>query len=93
MSDVGLNLSNLTNAAIIIIIDPADLYANVVKKMLAIIAKKFELLELTTLFYPSNFLSDLSISYEKVYNLWSMNVQYSDFYFKYLERITRFIKK
>ena len=93
LSDIGLNLSNLTNSAIVIIIDSEGIYNRVIKDLLTIIAHKFEMTELTTLLYPLDIIDNLSIPYEKVYNLWSMGVQYSDAYFKYLERITRFIKE
>jgi len=44
-----------------------------------------------TLLYPAAFADEQKISYEKIYNLWVLNLQYTDPYFKYLGRLLRFI--
>jgi hypothetical protein len=44
-----------------------------------------------TLLYPAAFADEQKISYKKIYNLWVLNLQYTDPYFKYLGRLLRFI--
>jgi hypothetical protein len=41
--------------------------------------------------YPVAYADDQLIPYEKVYNLWVMSIRHIDYYFRYLERLMRFI--
>ena len=43
------------------------------------------------LLYPAVYADNQSIAYEKLYNLWACSVKSSDEYFRYLNRLLRFI--
>ena len=89
-SDIGLNLSNLTNSVHVFVLDPDDLSKKILFQLLSLTANKLNADELTVLMYPVACANNLFIPYEKVYNLWVMSTQYSDSYFRYLERLLRF---
>ncbi len=89
-SDIGLNLSNLTNSVHVFVLDSDDLNRNILYQLLSLAANKMNIDELTVLMYPVACANNLYIPYEKLYNLWVMSTQYSDPYFRYLERLLRF---
>ncbi|MGD2272951.1 MAG: hypothetical protein PVI06_21315 [Desulfobacterales bacterium] len=91
ISDIGLNLSNLTNSVHIIVLDSDDLTRDIFFQTLTLTAEKLNLDELTILIYPVSLANNLFIPYEKIYNLWIMSTHYSDPYFRYLERLLKFI--
>ena len=43
------------------------------------------------LLYPTSYIENESISYEKLYTLWVLNLQNLDDYFRYLTRLLRYI--
>jgi hypothetical protein len=91
VTDLGLNLSDLTNCIQVFVLDSEDLPSDIFNSTLAIISKTYEQNEVPVLLYPSAFADRQQINYEKQYNLWAMNVRYSDPYFKYLNRLLRFV--
>ena len=92
ISDIGLNLSDLTNCIQVIIIDTDNIPREIFYEMLSQIAAKYEIEEIPILLYPILYAENHSIAYEKLYNLWALNMQYTDQYFRYLKRILRFIQ-
>ena len=90
-SDIGLNLSNLTNSVHIFVLDPDDLNKNILYQFISLAATKMSMDQITVLMYPVACANKLYIPYEKLYNLWVMSTQYSDPYFRYLERLLKFI--
>jgi hypothetical protein len=91
ISDIGLNLSNLTNSVNVMVLDPDALSRDIFLRMLSSLAEKLKLDNLTVMLYPTTYADDKFIPYEKVYNLWVMSIQHIDYYFRYLERLMRFI--
>ena len=47
--------------------------------------------EIPVLLFPAAYADDQNIEYEKHYNLWVINLQHTDPYFKYLNRLLRFV--
>ncbi|MBE9529908.1 MAG: hypothetical protein IMF00_01435 [Proteobacteria bacterium] len=92
ISDIGLNLSDLTNSIKIIVIDQEGLSRNIFNLMLAELSKKLLAEEITVLLYPLSYAENQSIPYDKLYNLWALNKQYSDDYFLHLKRLFRSIQ-
>lgn len=87
ISDIGLNLSNITNSIHAFVIDPDELSKTIFYSALSKLLKMFDKnTEIPVLLYPTSFADTQSIPYEKKYNLWVMDVQYLDPYFKYLYR-------
>ena len=91
ISDIGLNLSNLTNSVKVMVLDSDALSRDIFLRMLSSLAEKLKLANLTVMLYPVTYADDQFIPYEKVYNLWVMSIQHIDYYFRYLERLLRFI--
>ncbi len=92
ISDIGLNLSELTNCIQAIIIDPNNTPRDVFYDTLSHIAKKFESEEIPILVFPVDYAQNQSVPYEKLYNLWILNMNNTDDYIKYLKRLLKYIQ-
>jgi hypothetical protein len=89
IADVGLNLADLTSNIKIIVVDSSELTKDILYLALSQLSKKFEQDEIPVLVYPVNYVEKNSIPYEKSYNLWTLNMQYTDRYFKYLDELLK----
>ncbi|MEJ2657127.1 MAG: hypothetical protein P8012_08005 [Desulfobacterales bacterium] len=89
ISDVGLNLADLTNNIKIIVVESRDLTKDILYLALSLLSKKFEQDEVPVLVYPVSYVENNSIPYEKSYHLWTLNMQYTDHYFKYLDELIK----
>ncbi len=88
-TDIALNMSDLTNCIKIIILDPQSIKKEIICKVVSFLSKNFEQKKFPVLIYPSSFAEEEKIPFEKMYNLWTMNVQYSDEYFKHVGRLLK----
>jgi hypothetical protein len=91
LSDIGLNLSDITNCVKVFVTNKAEFSADILQAAISRVADITGKEDFPTLLYPAAFADEQKISYEKIYNLWVLNLQYSDPYFKYLGRLLRFI--
>jgi hypothetical protein len=89
ISDVGLNLADLTSNIKIIVVDSSELTKDILYLALSQLSKRFEQDEIPVLVYPVSYVEKNSIPYEKLYNLWTLNMQYTDHYFKYLDGLIK----
>lgn len=88
VSDIGLNLSNLTNCFHVIILDAKDLPISTVYICLSMLSKHYEQQdEIPVLLYPISYAQSQSVPYEKIHTLWILNTQYTDQYFKYMDNL------
>jgi len=85
ISDLGLNLSNLTNCFHVFVVDQENLGTAELAAALRGLASHFSGEEMPVLVYPSTFLGSRSISHEKEYNLWVVNMRFSDIYFRSID--------
>jgi hypothetical protein len=90
-SDVGLNLSDITNCIKTFVTDPQELTAEIYHSAIAKISQITGKKDFPTLIYPAAFADERDIAYEKIYNLWVISLQHTDAYFRYLKRLVRFI--
>ena len=90
-SDVGLNLSDITNCIKVFVTDSVGLNADLLRAAISSVAQITGKSDFPTLLYPAAFADEQEIAYEKIYNLWVCSLQYSDEYFKYLRRLLRFV--
>jgi hypothetical protein len=90
-SDVGLNLSDITNCVKAFVTDSQALRPDIFQAAIAKIAGLTEKKDFPTLIYPAVYADENDIAYEKTYRLWVCSLQYSDAYFRYLKRLVRFI--
>ena len=91
ISDIGLNLSFLTNSFKVIVMDSDDLPKEILFRALSLIHNQTGQDNMPILLYPISYADNQHIPYEKVYNLWVLNTQYSDNYFRYTKRLLRFV--
>jgi hypothetical protein len=91
LTDLGLNFSDLTNCIKVFVIDKKALSANILYATLDVLATKFQKTDMPTLIYPVAYADEQAIAYEKCYNLWAFSLQFSDQYFKYINRLLRFL--
>jgi len=88
VSDIGLNLSNLTNCFHVFILDAKYLPFSVISICLSMLAKYYEQQdEIPVLLYPVSYAQSQAVPYEKIHTLWIMNTQYGDQYFKYMDNL------
>ena len=91
MADLGLNLSDLTNCIKMFVVDGQNLPKEIFSAVIAAVADTFLQDEIPVLLFPAAYADNQNIAYEKHYNLWVINLQYTDPYFKYLNRLLRFV--
>jgi len=89
IADVGLNLSDLTNATTIMVIDQDNLNYDIIKMALSLLSAQLKIDNFPVLIHPSNIVDKDLI--EKEYCLWILDTQYGDRYFNYVNRLTRLI--
>ena len=90
ISDIGLNLSDLTNGIKVIVLDSDDLSREVLYWMLSLVNEKTGQENTSTLLFPAAYAEQKLIPFEKIYNLWVSKTQNSDEYFGYVDRLLRF---
>ncbi len=88
ISDAGLNLSNLTNCIHVFCIDEDSLNRNTLYSALHVLSKYYDQDEIPVLLYPVSHADAQSIPYEKIYNLWVLNVPFSGE--RFLKHVRRF---
>jgi len=92
LSDVGLNMSDLTNCITVIVISPEDLSRTTLSCTLSILLTKFKEDEMPVLLYPVSYAESNNIPFEKIYNLWVLSMQHTDKYFGFLDRLLKSVK-
>jgi len=90
-SDLGLNLSDITNCVKVFVTDSQEFSADIFQAAISKIAKITGKKNFPALIYPATFADERDIACDKSYNLWICSLQYSDAYFRYLKRLVRFI--
>jgi len=92
-TEVGLNLSNLTNAITVLILDPQTLPREAFFTAISMLASKFPQKKIPVLTYPKEYVVSHSIEIEKHYNLWVLDCRNLDPYFEFcnnlFSRLTR----
>jgi hypothetical protein len=91
ISDVGLNLSDITNCVKVFVTDAEGFSADILYEAISKVADKTGKNDFPALIYPADFAEELQIPYDKKYDLWVCSLEYSDAYFGYLGRLLRFI--
>jgi len=93
-TNVGLNMSDLTNCVHVIILDSERVTKDSLDYSLTfLIDKYYDQKSIPVLVNPVNFADDLQITYEKVYNLWIIDIQFADFYFQHVDSLLNRRKK
>jgi hypothetical protein len=69
-----------------------DVTGDILSGFLSFIAQKYDGSDLPVLLYPATHAMKCAITSEKLYSLWVLNMQYTDHYFRYLEKLIKHIK-
>jgi hypothetical protein len=92
ISDLGLNMSDLTNSINTFVINPDPLSKDILLSVLSLLAKKYGQGKMPNLVYPLSYADTLDLGYERKYILWVLNMHHTDYYFRYLKRLLKFIQ-
>ena len=92
IADFGLNLSDLTNCVQFIIVQQKPMTAELVMTAVRQVLAPFGQPHVPVLLYPESSADNLGIEYEKTYNLWVLDTNFGDPYFRYMKRILKFIQ-
>ena len=93
ISDIGLNLSDLTNCIHVFILEPHNLPSDMLHGALSKIASYYDHDNIPVLIFPSSYTDNNSISINKKYNFWVLDVhKIGDRYYSYLDRLIRLSK-
>ncbi|MDF1591069.1 MAG: hypothetical protein P1P89_06085 [Desulfobacterales bacterium] len=87
ISDIGLNLSDLTRCIQVFVIDSDQLPRDIFYRVLSELSSNFGTEEIPVLVYPVSYAENQSILFEKRYNLWVLNMKNTDDYFRQLKKI------
>jgi hypothetical protein len=89
-SDIGINLSDLTNCMHVFVLDAQALSKETLLSALNRLSHLFKQQWVAINIFPSDYTQQYSLKYEKQYTLWTYDVRYSDNYFGSLEKLSRF---
>jgi len=81
LSDLGLNLSNLTRCVHAFVLDAAGLSPGVLMSAYRRLRSHFDREELPLLIFPSEYAENRTLDFEKKYTLWVLNLLSLDGYF------------
>lgn len=86
-TEVGLNLSNLTNAITTIVLDQRALSREAFFTAVSMLASKFPQKKIPVLVYPTDYVVNQAIEIEKHYNLWVLDPRNLDPYFEFCNNL------
>ncbi len=90
LSDIGLNLSNLTNCFHVIVMDSETLSADILVSSLQLLAMNYSCAAMQStpvLIYPERYAQNKRLLQDKSYKVWVFDIRYSDQYFQYMADI------
>lgn len=82
ITDTGLNMTNLTNCATVIVIDDRT-PRYFIDSALSQVAGEYENFEMPVLMYPVSYANYNTVAFEKIYSLCILNLEYLDQYFTF----------
>ncbi|MBE0598035.1 MAG: hypothetical protein IH614_12265 [Desulfuromonadales bacterium] len=88
-SDTGLNLSELTNAVNLFILDTNMVTPKVLEFLQCLIAVKHQRYQYPIMLYPHSYAERYRLEQSKQYMVWILNVEFSDQYMSHLEKWCR----
>ncbi|PKN63177.1 MAG: hypothetical protein CVU57_20565 [Deltaproteobacteria bacterium HGW-Deltaproteobacteria-15] len=85
-SDLGFNLSELLNGMTVLVADQEGLPWNVLSTAISILGGRYRTDKVPVLSFPVDYVKERGIPYEKLYQLWILNVQYGNEYLEYMQK-------
>ncbi len=93
ISDKYLNMSDLTNSFKVMVVDNKKVSKEILLTAISILCIKYNLKGIPVLLYPQKFCEENQLEFEKIYNLWILNMQYLDKYFEFCDKFVPNINK
>lgn len=87
-SDLGMNMSDLTNCIQVIVLEPEQLSKEIIFTILSGLAGHYEQNDIPVLLYPRNFADARAIPYDKIYTLTVLNLEYISPYLVFMKSLT-----
>ncbi len=87
VTDVAVNLSDLTRCITVFVLDAEELTADRLFWAVSVLSTEYSTNKFPVLIYPLPYANQEAIPYEKVYTLWALDGRHSDDYFKNLETL------
>jgi len=85
ISDFALNLSDLTSSVSIFVLEPEELTPSIMNDAISRVSEKYAQKTFPVLIFPLSYTEEHACSYERIYNLWTLNMAHTDDYFKNFE--------
>ena len=85
-SDLGFNLSELLNGIKVLVANSKALPWTVLSTAISQLAGEFEMERVPVLFYPTSYVEENEIPFEKQYQMWVLNVQHGNEYLEYMQK-------
>jgi len=93
VTELGLNLSDLTNCIHAFVVDSDKLPSKILYSVIKRLSKHYEHDNLSLLIFPKKYADETEVPYNKIYNFWVLDVdQSSDEYFKHVERLVKRVR-
>ena len=89
-SDLGLNMSDLTNAITAIVVHPGNLTREIFATTIQHFEQYYRLKEIPVMIFPARAAQKIGLALEKTYCLWVYNTENLDHYFRCLQRYFKF---
>jgi hypothetical protein len=88
-SDRGLNLSELLNCIKVIVLRAKELPWKTLHKAVSQLVQKYDMKKIPVMCYPSEYMLEKRIPYEKKYRLWILSVDAGDEFMEYMHQRLR----
>ena len=85
-SDLGFNLSELLNGIKALVVNSKALPWSILSTAISHLAAEFQMERIPVLFYPTSYVEENEIPYEKHYQMWVLNVQHGNEYLEYMQK-------
>jgi len=89
ISDFGLNMSNLTNCVTVFILDGGNLSLDYFHSACNRVVQNYAEDEIPILVYPTSYAEKVALRNDKIYRLWSFDIQHLDHYLEFVSRLVR----
>jgi hypothetical protein len=85
-SDLGFNLSELLNGIKVLVANSKALPWTILSTAISQLAGEFQMERIPVLFYPTSYVEENEIPFEKQYQMWVLNVQHGNEYLEYMQK-------
>ncbi|TLM68856.1 MAG: PilZ domain-containing protein [Deltaproteobacteria bacterium] len=92
LTDFGLNMSELTNAATLFVLDPDAFHRDDFELLLSLLCVKFGLGRIPVFVFPDEQADRWQLAREKTYRLWVLDTRHTDDYMRYIREFMRTAK-